>query len=912
MFPNVLKLKLAAVLLLVSSLLFAGTTGKIAGVIKDKQSGDPLPGVNVVVEETKLGAVTDFEGHYFVTQVPPGVYTVRASLIGYREVHVTNVQVNIDLTTSLNFDLEATVLESGEAVVIVAERPLVQKDITAKMAIVAGDRIAERMPVTTFFEALATQAGFVQDENGSIHVRGGRLGEIAYLIDGIYVENPFSGGFGAELEIEAIKEMEVLSGTFNAEYGDAMSAVINVVTKEGSDKYHGKLQYESPMLNDSPYHQKDWLLTLDEVKSLPLDQQEQYKDAVRDSLGNSAYRFVSVLDHPHVKRYTLLPMLGTVSANFSGPVPLLSKLNFFLTGRFANENSQLPFGFDILRLGTLKLNYDLAANLKASYGVEISRLYTQDYVHNYKYYFYNEEQGIGSYPTIEEGKQRHSLIVTHTLNRSTFYTLSGSYFRNREQEIVPNSTVIADPNTGELIASTYLPRTFVRGIDTNFRLGDVRYWTKTRTETYNLKFDLTSQIQRHHQIKTGLDFKRHDIFRHQIGMPPRGQLEFFDRGPKELAVYVQDKLEYDFMILNIGLRFDYADPQDFYLPDPGNALIRVTDASGQSSFITPEKQRAPAKRQFSPRIGLAHPVTDKTVLHFSYGHFFQNPRYYDLYRNDDLRDILANDALVGNPGLKPQRTTAFEVGLKQQLTDDMVLDVTAYSKDVKNLVSSFFYFTQGRGYTIFTNADFGRIQGIDVTIDKRYSNYVSGQFNYTFSVAKGNESDPLEGYNSYREETAHLRPNRDFYLDFDRRHDFSLNVDLRFPAGFGPEIFGVKPLANTGLNVLAEMASGLPYTPLSREGEEASVNPEKNSARKPWTKTVDLRAIKDFRAGGLQWRAFLKVENLLDNINVLRVWERTGDAWDQGPTSVLPKDRQANPENTGPRRTIRLGAFVQF
>jgi outer membrane receptor protein involved in Fe transport len=312
----------------------------------------------------------------------------------------------------------------------------------------------------------------------------------------------------------------------------------------------------------------------------------------------------------------------------------------------------------------------------------------------------------------------------------------------------------------------------------------------------------------------------------------------------------------------------------------------------------------------SPRIGLAHPITATTVFHFAYGHFFQVPRYYDLYRNDDLEDILVNDALVGNPGLEPEKTVAFEAGFKQQLGETYALDITAYYKDISNLISSFYYFS-GRDYTIFINADYGRIQGVDVSLNKRYSNFFAGALNYTFMIAQGNESDPIEGYSLYREDDAHLKPNRNFYLDFDRRHSLSLNLDVRFPGQFGPAVLGFYPLGHFAMNILYTAASGLPYTPSSRD-PDASIEPEKNSARKPGVSQLDLRISKEIYWWKTVFNVYLRVQNLFDNINVLRVWTATGKPWDQGPTSNYPKDRQANPESVDIRRMVYLGLIVRF
>ncbi len=314
--------------------------------------------------------------------------------------------------------------------------------------------------------------------------------------------------------------------------------------------------------------------------------------------------------------------------------------------------------------------------------------------------------------------------------------------------------------------------------------------------------------------------------------------------------------------------------------------------------------------QVSPRIGIAHPISDRTSVHFAYGHFFQIPRFYDLYRNDGLQDVLVADALIGNPGIKPEKTVSFEVGLQQELSPDWGLNVTAYSKDITNLTSSYYYFV-GRDYTIFINADFARIQGIDVTLDKRFGDSYAGRLTYSLMNAIGNQSDPSGGY-AYREEDAHLRPNRNYPLDFDQRHKITGTLTSRLPEAFGPSVFGVYPFEHFALSAIFTVGSGLPYTPTSRAAEETGIVPEPNSARRPWTYNLDLKLSREIRFGDIRLTGYCDISNVFDQINTVFLWSRTGESWDEGPTSVRTKDRQANPENVGTRRIIRVGAILEF
>lgn len=895
--------------LLIFSAVWAGTTGKLVGVVIDN-NGEALVGVNIEIVNSGLGAASGSDGFYLINNIQPGEYTIRASYLGFNTYEVQKVRITVDQTTEINISMTELVMELDEIITVVADHELIKKDVTSKRAVIDGSMITDILPVSTINDVLALQAGVVTDENGTIHIRGGRSGEVTYLIDGTYVKDPFDNTLGGNVDIEAIQEMEVISGTFNAEYGNALSGIINIVTKDGSPKYKFKVAYETAMLNESPYHKSDWLLDTDLVNDLSDEEKEKYKDVVRRENGSSAYNYISVVDSKFSSDKTLVDILGKFNSSLSGPIPFIKNAFFFVSSTFENRDSYLPYGFSLNRVMSSKISYKPIPSLKFQLNYDWSSRWYQLYDHTYKYWTYSDENGTGSYPIWNDQKDRLTFKVSHTLSNTTFYTLSLSKVDNFASREIEERYVSWDTETGALDSTDYLTRGYYQGAEGNFRSGDDRYWYRTESTTYDLDFDFTSQLNRYHQFKSGFEYRRHELFRHRIGMPPRSKIEYFDKKPIEAAFYAQDKIELDYLIVNVGLRFDYFDANSLYYSDPGNILRVVTDASGQASLVTADQNKTEGKYKISPRIGLAHPITETTVFHFAYGHFFQSPRYYDLYRNSDFEDIVANDALVGNAGLEPEETVSFEAGFKKQIGNDYSIDVTAYYKDIDNLISSFYYFSV-KDYTMFVNADYGRVKGVDVTLNKRYSNMFGGSINYTYMIAKGNESDPSEGYSQYREEKAHLKPNRNFYLDFDKRHTINLNLGIRLPNEYGPVLFNMYPLQRIAVNFLLTAASGLPYTPSSRD-PEASVLPEKNSARKPWTNQLDIRLSKLIHIKSLKFDVYLKAENVFDHINVLRVWTRTGDPWDQGPTSNYSNDRQANPENVDLRRRIRAGIIIRL
>jgi len=366
--------------------------------------------------------------------------------------------------------------------------------------------------------------------------------------------------------------------------------------------------------------------------------------------------------------------------------------------------------------------------------------------------------------------------------------------------------------------------------------------------------------------------------------------------PNSASIYVQDKIEYSSIIINAGFRADYVDVKADAYKDITNPLLGLKESKPELKF--------------SPRIGLAHPISENTVLHFSYGHFFQFPNYQDIYRN--LQFLNTNEleraflALVANPAVKSQKTISYEFGISQKISENIALKVAAYSKDINDLLGTIFVQTKYR-YAIFTNNDFARIQGVDISLEKRVSNYWGAKFDYTYSVARGNEATATEeAYNIFEGRPLSIK---EFYLNFDRRHDFSINLSLYLPKNFGPEFAGDYPFSNLNFSLLAEFSSGLPYTPISDDRTQFF---EKNSARMPWTKSVDIRLEKKFPLSFFELSVFVEATNIFDWLNPLVVQSRSGKVWDDGKSTLFGsgEDIRHNPKDVGPPQIVKLGASV--
>lgn len=815
-------------LLLSAALATAGTTGKIAGKIVDKSNKEVLPGANVLVEGTTLGAASDRNGAFVILNVPPGTYTVKVSFIGYASLTLSNVKVFIDQTTSLNLELTETAIEAGE-VTVVAERPLVRKDATGTVAVVSREEL-QVLPVRDFVDVLKLRAGVVGEGN-TLYIRGGRGNEVAYLVDGIYIEDPLFGGLGTRVHNDAIEQLEFLSGTFSAEYGDALSGVVNIVTREGTEDFHFKAEARTGEFA-KPYSRYD------------------------------ENRFIGSL---------------------SGPAKLVPQLNFLLTAEQDNRGSWLPFGYNRETSTLGKLSYKLSSALKLSGSYRYTHGERQNYSHSWKYI---PEQ----YYQSRAGSDQAAFTWKHVLSPSAFYEVKGSYFSQKYQ------LGVLDANEKFLPPSQYLAtteRTFFSELGNGFefyRRAHPSEFTDSRTKTLNVRADAVWQYNAHHELKAGVDFKRHDLRLNSIFDPKRNfpYINDYSREPLEGAAYIQDKIEFPSLIVNLGLRFDYADQRAPFRDDPLRPTSNI-----------PSK----AKTQFSPRIGIGHPITERTNLHFSYGHFFQNPGYQYLYENSQY-DLNVREPLFGQPNLEAQRTVAYEVALAHQFTDHLAASFTAYYKDVTDLIGTRYYFpfVDGRfvGYTLYINEDYANIKGFEIDLTLRRSKNFSGGLTYTYSIAKGSASSETEQYPGTQESTLL------YFLDFDKTHSLNGTASLSFGKNEGPKFFGVAPLARTYWNLLMRTSSGFPYTPGGRDVGFVV----RNSARMPWTFSLDAEIGKDFRVAGVDLTTFVEALNLTNQKNVLFVYTDTGlpDVTFVGNNSP---EYIRDPSNFGPPRRLRLGLRIR-
>ena len=217
----------------------AGTFGKLAGYVTNPQ-GEPIENVYISVDDVGIDTYSDTGGYFFILNTPPGIHTVSAHHVGCQSVIKTEVLIIVDLTTKVDFTLRPKAIPEDE-VIITTERSEIKRDATSTRQDITSEEMAE-LPVSTVNDALGLLTGVIYSK-GSLHVRGGRHGELAYLVDGHRIEDPLYGELITEINAGAVGQMDLLTGTFNAEYGNAMSGVLNLATKAVPTSYSGNVRY---------------------------------------------------------------------------------------------------------------------------------------------------------------------------------------------------------------------------------------------------------------------------------------------------------------------------------------------------------------------------------------------------------------------------------------------------------------------------------------------------------------------------------------------------------------------------------------------------------------------------------------------------------------------------------------------
>ncbi|MBP9580856.1 MAG: TonB-dependent receptor [Ignavibacterium sp.] len=876
-------------IIILSNFSFSQSTGKIMGKVTDAATSEGIPFANVMIEGTTIGAASDIEGNFVILNISPGVYSVTASYIGYQRVTIKDITVNVGFTTSLEFKLSSGGL-TLETVVVQGDRnPLIRQDLTNPTVAITSESL-EFLPVDNISDVIKLQAGVVTGDDGSIHVRGGYGNEVAYTLNGLSLNDPYGNSRSVGLASNAVQEASVSTGTFSAEFGNALSGVVNYVTKEGADKYTFSLRGYG---GDFVSSRKDLFTNVDDIDvfnrsrleatfggPIPITESTKfflsgiYENYKGTYYGQRIYNSTdSYLTPDNFKSTDERNGLATDPYFFN---PYQKNSNGLPTGDSQyvamDPNNTLNLQFNISqKFGSLiKLKYEFV------YDKAKSRSYDRNYRFNPDGAGYDYSRGV-----------INTLDLTHTLDDKTFYTLKGSYSFNRAEFYL-----YENPNDPR-----YLPGFYRKTI------GNTSYWAggtdndiiNRSTTTYSVKGDIVSQMFGTHEVKAGFEYRRHNVKRNGFslefykykeinGIPSitslsvndvlydssltilRGGLRSvstYEKNPIQGSMYVLDKMELaKTLILNIGLRYEFFDAASEY---NYNLSKNLTDSL--SGYMNAYLKPAEVKHMFSPRFSVSYPITDRGVIRFSYGHFYQIGSLSSLYEND-VRWVpnISSIPTFGNPNVNPQKSIQYEIGLQQQLTDDFKFDLTAYYKDVRDYIfTETIYTEKARQYRVLTNLAYSNVRGITLSFLKRRSpgGMFSATLDYTFQVAEGNRTEPEEDLffseASGKQSETYLVP-----LSFDRAHLINGTFVLTEPSSWT-------------LGIVYNIQAGTPYTP-ALPPSLSTITYEQNSSTKAMQWEVDLKFEKYFDLGSINLSAFIHINNLFDTQNDRYVYSSSGKA----------------------------------
>ncbi len=841
-----------------SSPSWSATTGKIAGIVIDKESGDPIPSVNVVLVGTSLGAATDLDGQYTILYVSPGLYNVQASMIGYATVMTMDVRVQIDQTTRVDFALEIEAIE-GEIVTVVAERLLIKPDVATSVGSVTSQEV-EELPVVNIENVVGLQAGV----EGGLRIRGGGADEALFLMDGVTLRDPRNNEPISSLPLSAVEEISIERGGFNAEYGQVRSGIVNVVTKEGiKTGYYGNIEARigppgAKHFGISPFDKNSfWLRSYYDdavcwtgTASGAWDEyeQRQYPDfegwnAVSERLlsDNDPTNDLSPLGAQRLFMWETRKQPAynkpdyNIDGGFGGPIPLIGKklgnLRFFTTYRRYREMLVVPLTREdyVDYDWSLKLTSDITPTMKLTVSGLLGKEFTMQQNWTYNYIRYSGTIasmmgrnlsslfGTGEYSLADISHKSFSAKLTHTINPTTFYEFSLEHFisdyytrpnyqrdKTKKYEIVPGYFVDEAPFGYDFEDEVGITGMLFGGFTSKRR-------DNTRAASTTLKFDLASQVNFSNLIKTGIEFIYNDIDFDYGNMANYSNERYSERVqfqalPVRAALYVQDKLEAKGFIMNLGLRLDYSNSNtDWWNVDPYDPVFFSAKYSEDQEYPMTESN---SQWQLSPRLGIAHPISENAKLFFNYGHFKQVPSYQTLFQVGRATD--RRMTTFGDPNLILAKTISYELGYDHLIFKDYIIQLAAFYHDIFDQQNTVQYTSVGGTvYRKTTSTSYEDIRGFELTLKKNRGRWWTFFGNYTYQVSTSGHFGQEELYEDpakqkqYDEATVNLYQERPIPRPYAR-----FNLSLYTPDQYGTTFGSLYPLGGWLVNLLLNWQAG--------------------------------------------------------------------------------------------------------
>ncbi|MDX9780790.1 MAG: TonB-dependent receptor [Candidatus Neomarinimicrobiota bacterium] len=934
-----------AILMILPICIFAQATGKVVGVVTDAKTNAPLAGANVLIEGTVLGAAADADGSFIILNVPVGTYDVSASIISHKKLTIQEVRVLSSVTTELNFELEESVIR-GQEVTVVAERKLFEKSVTSSVSMTTSDEL-ENIPVRGVGNIISNMAGVVT-QDGSIHIRGGRPHEVKYFVGGVSTSLPTTNVNVMTIIHDAIEEIQVFAGGYTADMGNANAGIVKTEIKSGGTEMKGSLELRTDGFRDPAlgkkvlgtynYGHNSVIATIggplgEKIKFFVAGQYDNQKDSeVRFSEG---FEFADkVNNNPNDQSNK-----DTVDLIYpDGFTPHASNMTYAING---------------------SITLDLPVRLRLDFMHDYSK-YDRTYnappmlntLNNRTYYY-------TSPTTMISAKATKLFTPTSYLDLKGSYfrygrELNDPYFGNDWTKWYDSSAVHEATNGEVVYRNSWRPQYnyVINGFPITRDGTPLAVYVDQEQSYWGVNLDYVNQFNKHNELKFGLDYKNYTVRQYSVnpsayvyaadsasaaraGYTGYGSLEavpiqtwVFNGGidaygfdaygnktnirtvyadgtyidapkhPVEFSAYLMDKIEYNDLIINAGLRFDYFDTDDRELVDPANPAVDPNTSMLADSAWAKKKPTM----HLSPRLGFSFPVDDKTVFYLNYGQFVQMPQLSEAYFSSYTyaRQIVRQGYYFLNPvgfGLDPLYTTSYEVGFRREISDFAAFDATAFYKNVKGLIEVIKQLPSSGStipgyYDKYENGDFATQKGFELRMNMRRTYRLAGSVNYTLTLAEGTASNSTAAHGALYMNT--IMPSTINPLDFSQMHTGAINLDYRFGDNDGGPI-----LENMGANLLVSFSSGHPFTMVDvllggqtdpytagidymEDTRNRIAREPIGSSKTPWQFNTDLRVDKSFVIGGFKANVFVMVTNLFNRKNVINVYEFTGNAYDDG------------------------------
>ena len=912
-------------------------TGKIEGRVVDAETGQPIAGAQVIVVGTRLGNVTNEDGYYFINNVPAEVYDLRAQFLGYQTVTVVSQRVLAGQTIRVDFQLTTTALALEPIEVLGESRPLVPRDQVASKNIV-NPEIVKELPVDDARQILRLQPGVVDHGLGKgFSIRGGRSGEEAVYVDGLLIRNYNEGTTNLLLNPADVAEIDVLTGGFSAEYGEAQSGIISYVSRRGAQQWTGRFAIESDEM--MPKSSSVGLNRLELSLGGPLVGNLSFFGAItaqgqRSINAGKLWRDVPI--------YVMDGIDTTVVVKTTGGVPDSIDLREVPIPRFVryDEGGRLPFSARDNYAADLKLDYSYGSGSRAFVSFKQSREQNRTIFGGGTTQFYNPMGYTGertisralilgwTHNFVQSAEQALALDVKLGLVRDETlggvldpeweidhrtpplgFTFENFKFLVDERDFPVNEDLVEAFLRNEGRRTPFdVDRTDLRtsqefrlnpyGVLTGFSLAGLPgQFDYALEEQLQARVTVDWQANRFHRFKFGGDYTTIDLKAAQI---PYITLSFADvwvEKPKRMSLFAQDRIDLGDVVVEAGVRMDRFDPNTNF-----PVIAGYYDLDDPSTY-----KKAEPQTEISPRLGVSFPVTVNSTFRLSYGHFVQLPDLNEYYQGKNIdffrfKNTNTND-VFGRP-LALGKTVAFEFGYRQLLAPDFVLDISAYNRDKQSDVAIRKLAWEDptspgiiNYLNTITNADFGNVRGVDVRLDRRFGRMLDVMLSYSFQDARSTGTDPY----TYTRLFARVERNANQLLGLppnpaqamrqteeNRRHNITGFFALQLPADWD----GPAWLRNTGLFGTVRFASGLPYTPLDNVGVQIAQGPpsgifegdlkydEISTNTMPWIKELDLRISRGLRLGRWNAQVYLDARNVLDLENWTGVFLTTGDIVD--------------------------------